>query len=347
MSPFLVNKYELFSLFIIIGAHDLIGYTQIDFIVNIATELILLSMNAIIVSILFNTDMAYTKPMATSNKILATSFDKVALQYDSSRPNYSLKIFDNFPDSFRTDCKCIVEVGAGTGLFTQLLVDYFPSNTRIIATEPLKNMRDILCKKFSNHENVEIYHGLSNNLCVVNDNSVDAIFVAQAFHWFSNIETLKEFERILSPKNSYCVLVWNLGAFAEEKFLRILIKKLFKLNDNTMPKSSCGNIKMYQRLENELLSGNNLKKYGLTGFEGFKHKWMRYTHHIDKDPKGLIDLVLSWSGFASATDEKRKKTSKLIQDVIIEYYGSLNVKIRIPYHTHIKYSRYNNNKSKL
>ena len=280
--------------------------------------------------------------MATT-QILSKSFDKVAVQYDRSRPTYSSKIFENFSNSFRTDCKCIVEVGAGTGLFTQLLIDYFPSNTRIIATEPLKNMRDILCEKFSNHHNVEIYHSLANNLSVIDDNSVDAIFCAQSFHWFSNIETLKEFQRILSPNNnSYVVLVWNIGGWRDNVFFKELIQRLHESNKNAFPQSNHGSIQQFEEMGKGLLSLANLRKHGLNGFDGFEHKWIKNTHEMKKDSQGLIDLILSWSGFACSTNEEREKASELIQDTIVDYYGSLNVKITIPYHTHVKFSQFSN-----
>lgn len=276
------------------------------------------------------------------SKVLATSFDRVALQYDRSRPTYSSKVFNNFPASFRNDCKCIVEVGAGTGLFTQLLVDFFPSSTRIIATEPLKNMREILSSKFLNYPNVEVYNGSANKLSVVDDNSVDAIFCAQSFHWFANIETLKEFQRILSPKNSYVAMIWNYEK-TDDEFLDKLNTNISKMTNGFYQKPKGFWHNAYTKMKNELLNEQNLKRNGLNSFEGFEGIWMRNTHEIQKDDKGLIDLALSWSIFASATDETREKISKLIEDTIIDFYGSLNVAIRIPYDTHILLSRFNDN----
>ena len=274
------------------------------------------------------------------SEVLATSFDKVALQYDRSRPTYSIKIFNNFPASFRNDCKCIVEVGAGTGLFTQLLADYFPSSTRIIATEPLKNMRQILSSKFSKYPNVEVYNGSANKLPVIDNNSVDAIFCAQSFHWFANIEALKEFQRILSPNNSYVAMIWNYEQ-TDDEFLDKLNVNMNKMTNGFFqkPKGFWDNV--YSKMKNELLNPQNLEQNGINSFEGFDGIWMRNTHKMQKDHKGLIDLVLSWSIFASATDETREKVANLIQDTIIDFYGSLNVVISIPYDTHVLMSRFN------
>ena len=37
---------------------------------------------------------------------------------------------------------------------------------------------------------------------------MNAVFCAQSFHWFSNLETLKELDRVLKPQG-FLVLVWN------------------------------------------------------------------------------------------------------------------------------------------
>jgi len=37
---------------------------------------------------------------------------------------------------------------------------------------------------------------------------VNAVFCAQSFHWFANLKTLKELDRVLKPQG-FLVLVWN------------------------------------------------------------------------------------------------------------------------------------------
>jgi SAM-dependent methyltransferase len=43
----------------------------------------------------------------------------------------------------------------------------------------------------------------------VEDQWADAVVVAQAFHWFSNIESLREIHRVLKPTGKL-VLTWNM-----------------------------------------------------------------------------------------------------------------------------------------
>ena len=42
----------------------------------------------------------------------------------------------------------------------------------------------------------------------MDDNSVDAVIIAQGFHWFSDLESLKEIYRILKPEGKLG-LIWN------------------------------------------------------------------------------------------------------------------------------------------
>jgi len=277
--------------------------------------------------------------MAQEGDALAVGFDNVASEYDRSRPTYSAKIFDNFPKSFKNDCKRIVEVGAGTGLFTSLLLNYFPTTTTIVATEPLKNMRSILSFKFSNHSNVEVHDGLADNLSMIDTNSVDAIFCAQSFHWFSNINSLKEFQRILSPKNSYLIMVWNREDWKNNIFLKGLFENILYLNSNQCPRTNYQ--KKYDEMENKLLIKRNLMKHGLGSFEEFKFIWMYNTHQMETNCNGLIDLILSWSGLASSSNQCRKKYKKMIEETVINHFGSLDARIRLPYDTYLIFSKCN------
>ncbi len=96
----------------------------------------------------------------------------------------------------------IVDVGAGTGKFTRLLV---PSGARLVAVEPLVPMRAIL------HEEVPsalAVAGVAERL-PVRDDAADGIVVAQAFHWFDADRALEEFQRVLRPTGGLA-LVWNL-----------------------------------------------------------------------------------------------------------------------------------------
>jgi ubiquinone/menaquinone biosynthesis C-methylase UbiE len=96
----------------------------------------------------------------------------------------------------------VIDLAAGTGLMTLPL---FNSGINVTAIEPVENMRKKLNEVVPQ---VTCLDGTSWNM-PVQDASVDAVVIAQAFHWFDDIKTLQELHRVLKPKG-YGVLAWNL-----------------------------------------------------------------------------------------------------------------------------------------
>ena len=98
----------------------------------------------------------------------------------------------------------IGDIGAGTGKFTELLLQYGYS---VIAVEPNGPMLEA-CKKIYGHYNDLTCLNGSSEHTKLSDISVDLITTAQAFHWFKMDETKKEWMRILKP-DRYVALIWN------------------------------------------------------------------------------------------------------------------------------------------
>ena len=131
-----------------------------------------------------------------------TAFNNVAETYESGRPAYTSKIFQYLTKTKHLNGtpNCIVEVGAGTGIFSKQLIDFYSkklnntkSQLKIILIEPLPKMRNILTKKFDNYNyndnsniTIEISDGYGESMPSIKSNSVDIIFCATSFHWFAN-----------------------------------------------------------------------------------------------------------------------------------------------------------------
>lgn len=79
------------------------------------------------------------------------------------------------------------------------------SGLNVTAVEPVENMRRKLVQVLPQ---VTCLEGTSWNI-PVKDNSLDAVVIAQAFHWFDDIKTLQELHRVLKP-SGYGILAWNL-----------------------------------------------------------------------------------------------------------------------------------------
>ncbi len=98
----------------------------------------------------------------------------------------------------------VADIGAGTGIFTRLLLD---TDARVHALEPNTPMRDALLASSRGHVRLCVSDGNAENTGLP-DRSVDLVTAAQAFHWFKRDEARREFARILRPE-SHVALIWN------------------------------------------------------------------------------------------------------------------------------------------
>jgi SAM-dependent methyltransferase len=98
----------------------------------------------------------------------------------------------------------VLDLGAGTGKLTRLLVSGF---SRVIAVEPAEAMRRVLVALCPEAEPLA---GSAQEIPFA-DASVDAVFAAEAFHWFDDARALAEIARVLRPRGAL-VLMWNLPA---------------------------------------------------------------------------------------------------------------------------------------
>ncbi|HZS60484.1 MAG TPA: class I SAM-dependent methyltransferase [Gemmatimonadaceae bacterium] len=118
--------------------------------------------------------------------------------YERGRPGYPAQVVrvPVVPTS-----ASVLEVGAGTGKLTRLLVDAYAV---VLALEPDPTMRrwcDACCPQ------AMLIAGTAEQLPLA-DRSVDAVFSAEAFHWFAHDRALADFARVLRPGGSL-VLAWN------------------------------------------------------------------------------------------------------------------------------------------
>lgn len=95
----------------------------------------------------------------------------------------------------------VLDLAAGSGKLTRPLV---ASGADVVAVEPSGAMRDALAASLPD---VEVHDGTAEALPLP-DGSVDAVTVAQAFHWFDAPVALAEMHRVLRP-GGHLFLVWN------------------------------------------------------------------------------------------------------------------------------------------
>jgi len=132
----------------------------------------------------------------------ARGFQQGADAYERGRPGYPQAAVKWLWEQLRLGPgRTILDVAAGTGKLTRELV---PSGATVIAVEPVPAMRTVLERVVPE---ARALAGTAEAL-PLDDATVDALVVAQAFHWFDGPAAVSEFHRVLRP-GGRLGLIWN------------------------------------------------------------------------------------------------------------------------------------------
>lgn len=185
----------------------------------------------------------------------------------------------------------VVELGAGTGKFTSLIV---PRGARIVAVEPVSSMREELARTCPT---VAIHDGTAEDVPLP-DGSVDAVVAAQSFHWFDGDRALAEAHRVLRP-GGRLGLLWNVRDEASDWAERLTA--------------------IFDRL-----SGPDTPRYrdkrwraafDRTDLFGPLHHQVSYhIHELTRD--AFLDRVLSVSYVARANGHERERVIREVTDLL-------------------------------
>lgn len=129
------------------------------------------------------------------NRSAAVGFEQGAADYERARPSYPQAVLDAMALG---DGAVVIDLAAGTGKLTRQLAT---TPGFVVGVEPVAAMRAVL-STFA-----PAVAGTAEHL-PVRDGSVDAVTVAQAFHWFDPAPALAEIARVLVP-HGQLVMVWN------------------------------------------------------------------------------------------------------------------------------------------
>jgi SAM-dependent methyltransferase len=125
--------------------------------------------------------------MSDERAARARSFGSVAEDYDRYRPGPAPAVLDwLLPDGARA----VVDMGAGTGALTRLLVDRVPS---VIAVEPDPEMRRVLERRVPG---ATVLEGSAEALPVA-DGWADAVLGASMWHWVDPPRAFAQAARVL------------------------------------------------------------------------------------------------------------------------------------------------------
>ena len=124
---------------------------------------------------------------------LGLSFGNVAETYDRVRPPYSHELLDRAQKVLELDADArVLDLAAGTGRLTRELAWRF---AEVVAVEPDERMRAVHGGALAG----------SAEAIPLEDGSVDAVFVGEAFHWFDPAAAIPELVRILRPRGGLAI----------------------------------------------------------------------------------------------------------------------------------------------
>ena len=124
-------------------------------------------------------------------------FSRSADAYERGRPRYPAAAVALLAERLPAGA-LVLDLAAGTGVLTRALV---AAGLSVTAVEPVAEMRALL------PGDVRALEGTAEAI-PVDDGTVDAVTVGQAFHWFDGDAALAEIHRVLRP-DGLLALFWN------------------------------------------------------------------------------------------------------------------------------------------
>ncbi len=134
---------------------------------------------------------------------LAERFASVIDEYERGRPDYPAAVIGALAAelALRPGAR-VLDLAAGTGKLTRALL---AAGLDVLAVEPQQGLRDVLSASVGAER---VSDGLAEAI-PLGDRSVDAVTVADAFHWFEHAPALAEIARVLRPGGGLCV-IWTI-----------------------------------------------------------------------------------------------------------------------------------------
>jgi SAM-dependent methyltransferase len=225
------------------------------------------------------------------------AFGRAAREYEFGRPEWPEGLVDRVVRDFELSAGAtVLDLGAGTGKLTRALVPRFE---HVIAVEPDAAMRQVL------EEVVPAAEALAGSAEAIplGDDSVDAVFSAEAFHWFANDESVGEIVRVLRPGGGF-------GFFWNIEFSDIqppLGEKADALLDEAFARGGRPGIA-------RILSGEWRKPLEASDFGPLQTA--EAEREVVRDRERWLATMLSVSSIAALPDEERRTLAARLRELV-------------------------------
>jgi SAM-dependent methyltransferase len=236
--------------------------------------------------------------------------------YVKYRPGYPAKVLRLFQSEMNLQKSSrLADVGSGTGISSKIFLE---NGNEVFGIEPNEAMREAAEEFLKGFPNFVSVDGTAENTSL-EDDSVDFVIAAQAFHWFDKEKTRAEFGRILKEKG-FIALIWNERQLDTNDFLREYERFLINFGTD------------YEKVRHE-----NVDEKILADFFQKEFRTKTFQNLQTLDFAGLKGRALSSSYMPSEMDSGFEPMILELSRLFDKY--SENGKIQIQYDTNIHYSQ--------
>jgi ubiquinone/menaquinone biosynthesis C-methylase UbiE len=239
--------------------------------------------------------------------------------YARARPGYPPELIHFFQNDLGLNASWrIADIGAGTGIFSKLLLE---TGACVIAIEPNADMRHSAIESLGKNTRFSAVDATAEATTLVAQ-SVEMITCAQSFHWFDRVRAKDEFKRILHPPG-WVLLVWN-ERQADDPFGIALDELTHEFRPADAPTRKC-----------------SLKGKGDSAFVEFfspaEMQTAMFSHSQSLDLAGLQGLILSRSYMPLEGQAKYEAMMNRVKQIYTAHQsdGALTIK----YRTRVFYGR--------
>ncbi len=244
-------------------------------------------------------------------------FDDRVANYVKYRPDYPTEIIAYLIDECGLTSESIIaDVGSGPGISCKMFLE---NGNRVFGVEPNEAMRNAATDYLREFPNFTSING-SADATTLDDDSIDFVVAAQAFHWFDADKARKEFRRILKP-NGQVVLIWNERRLDVDDFHRDYEALLLKYANDY------GSVRHENIAANELraffqrdFSAKSFPNQQVFDFDGIKGRMLSSSYMPNVDSPNYGELIDELSALF-AKHERNGRISVLYETNV--YHSSI------------------------